>query len=300
MLSTKGSLFPRSWQGLLLGAWLLVGCSGGSPTGSGKATDTPQPQKWRFNTYQSPTVYLDDSVAVDKLTPGQSVTIDGLVALWDETLRVGEKVRYVRLISFRKTAAPPGQKYFFECALPEGSAGFEGLRLEHVARIQGVVEKQDSVVLATPVPRIFLRDCKLVSVANDTIPPPGPVLEAIKSLQGAWRVSRVEGGEATEQYRASEIRFADCSMTWAAPPDSKTGWIKVFGIRVDPGTTPKQMNLYQLGYHMIPAVYEQQGDSLRLCLQLPLDELRENAVRPRILVPGSDGEVVLVAERLKK
>jgi uncharacterized protein (TIGR03067 family) len=235
---------------------------------------------------------------VDKLTPGQSVTIDGLVSLWDETPRVGEKVRYVRLISFRKTAEPQGQKYFFECALPEGSAGFEGLRLEHIARIQGLVEKQDSLNMATPVPQIFLRECKLVSVKNDTIPPPAPVLEAIKGLQGAWRVSRVEGGDASE-YRASEIRITDCCMTWTAPPGTQTGWFRAFGIGVDPSTTPKQMNLYQLGYHMIPAVYEQQGDSLRLCLQLPIDELRENAVRPKSPAPGSDGEVVLVAERLK-
>jgi uncharacterized protein (TIGR03067 family) len=173
------------------------------------------------------------------------------------------------------------------------------LRLEHVARIQGAVEKQDSLLFATPVPRIVLRDCKLVSVTNDAIPPPPPVLDAIKGLQGKWRVNRVEGGQGTpRQYRVSEIRVTDCSMTWKAPIDESSGAVQVFGVGVDPGKTPREMNLYRTGYHMTPAVYEQQGDSLRLCLQLPLDDFRENAPRPRSLEPGIDGQVVIVAERV--
>jgi uncharacterized protein (TIGR03067 family) len=274
------------------------------PTPAGQP-GPPPPGTWRFNTYQSPTVYLREPAVLDTLTPGQSITIDGLVAGWDEIPPAGEQRRYVRLVSFRKTADPAGKKYFFNCALPEHSAGFEGLRLEHVARIQGIVEKQDSFVFATPVPRIVLRDCKLVSVANGTIPPPPPVVDAIKGLQGTWRVSRIEGGQGTpRQYRVSEIRVTDCFMTWTAPlyeigANVKASAAQAFGISVDPAKTPREMSLYRTGYHMTPALYEQQGDSLRVCLQLPIDDLRENTPRPSRLEPGPDGQVVIVAERVK-
>jgi uncharacterized protein (TIGR03067 family) len=278
--------------------WLLVGCGGPQPN-SGRAEE---PGKWRVNTYQSPTVYLSETTAFDKLTPGQSITVDGLVTGWEHQQRPGERFRSIRLVGFRKTADPVGQKYFFACALPEGAvaAGFEGLRLENVARIQGTVKKVDTWVMTTPIPMIVLDDCKLVSVSNGAIPPPPPVVDAIKELQGKWRVSRIEGGMGTpKQYRVSEIRITDCYMTWTAPFDEKTGAIQEFGIGVDPGKSPREMNLYRIGYHMTPALYLQQGDSLRLCLQLPLDDLRENTPRPRSLEPGPDGQVVIVAERVK-
>jgi hypothetical protein len=102
---------------LACGVWLLAGCGGGTPTNSGGITDSPAGQpgspptaKWRVNTYRSPTVYLSEPTGLDNLTSGQSVTVDGLVTGWDEEPRAGEKVRYTRLVSFRKTADPEGKK----------------------------------------------------------------------------------------------------------------------------------------------------------------------------------------------
>ena len=147
--------------------------------------------------------------------------------------------------------------------------------------------------------RVVLRDCKLVSVTNGTFPPSPPALEAAKALQGRWRVVAREGSKLTPaQLGSFEIRVTDFGMTWTIAINKASNAVSTFGLDLEPGGVRGAIDLHLPALHMVPALYEVKGDTLRLCLQFPLDAFREDAQRPATLAPAP-GIDVIVAERVK-
>ena len=252
------------------------------------------------NTFKPPTAYLTDPDAIAKVPAAPSVTIDGVVIGWpDAKPAPGDSVRYVRLASLKKVSGGPDALYHFDCELPDGSREFDGVRLQHVVRVRGGVARR-SILGAGPVAeRVVLRDCKLVSVANDKLPPSPSALEAAKALQGRWRVTGREGSKLTPaQLGSFDIRVTDLCMTWTIAINKASNAVSTFGLELEPGGVRGAVNLHPLALHMVPALYEVKGDTLRLCLQFPLDAFREDAQRPATLAPAQ-GIDVIVAERVK-
>ena len=252
------------------------------------------------NTFKPPTAYLSDPDAIAKVPAEPFVTIDGVVIGWpDVKPALGDTVRYVRLASLKKVSGGPDALYHFDCELPDGSREFDGVRLQHVVRVKGGVSRRSITPNGPVAERVVLRDCKLVSVANDKLPPSPSAVEAVKALQGRWRVTGREGSKLTPaQLGSFEIRVTDLCMTWTIAINKASNAVSTFGLELEPGGVRGAVNLHPLALHMVPALYEVKGDTLRLCLQFPLNEFREDTERPATLAPAQ-GVDVIVAERVK-
>ncbi len=252
------------------------------------------------NTFKPPTAYLTDPDAIAKVPAAPSVTIDGVVIAWpDATPAPGDRVRYVRLASLKKVTGGPDALYHFDCELPEGSREFEGVRLNHVVRVKGGVARRSITPSGPIAERVVLRDCKLVSVSNGSFPPSPSALEAAKALQGRWRVVAREGSKLTPaQLGSFEIRVTDFCMTWTIAINKTSNAVSTFGLDLEPGGARGAVDLHLPALHMVPALYEVKGDTLRLCLQFPLNEFRTDTERPATLAPAP-GIDVIVAERVK-
>ncbi len=252
------------------------------------------------NTFKPPTAYLSDPDAIAKVPAAPFVTIDGVVVGWPEVKpSPGDTVRYVLLRSSRKADSGSDEQYMFNCELADGSREFEGVRLNHVVQIRGSVVRRYKLSSNSVGERVILRDCKLVSVANDKFPPSPSALEAAKALQGRWRVTAREGSKLTPaQLGDFEIRVTDLCMTWTIAINKTSSAVSTFGLELEPGGVRGAVNLHLLAIHMVPALYEVKGDTLRLGLQFPLDDFRTDAQRPATLAPAP-GIDVIVAERVK-
>ena len=234
--------------------------------------------------------YATDPDAFDKKYKGRVVTVEGMVT---HITRPGplDKEPFCVLAGYTK----PGERFGVQVNCTIG-AGFEGVRIGHKVRVKGAVEGHSKTRLAA-----VLKDCTVVKVLADDFPPSKEAAAAVKTLQGKWKVTAVEGTKATaNQLGVEEIEVDGYQMVWRAFTGKKegvTGREILFGLSVDPAKKPKEMTLY-LSAGSLPGLYELDGDKLRVCVPLLAKSLKD-AKRPTELAIGADGLVVITAERTK-
>ncbi|WP_020471541.1 TIGR03067 domain-containing protein [Zavarzinella formosa] len=237
-------------------------------------------------------VYATDPAAFDKTYKGQTVTVEGVVSTAATRSSPVDKTRYCVLVGYKK----PGERFGYQVNCAVGP-GFEGIRIGHKVQIRGTSEGHSPTRTA-----VQLTDCTVVKVLSEDFPPSKEAAAVVKALQGKWTVTSIEGAGArtANQLGLDVMEVEGNEMTWRAFTGKKEGAVSrdiPFGLSVDPGKTPKEMTLY-LGAGTLPALYELDGDKLRICMPLLTKSLKD-AKRPVAMAGGQNGEVVVTAERAK-
>jgi uncharacterized protein (TIGR03067 family) len=119
-----------------------------------------------------------------------------------------------------------------------------------------------------------------------------------EAILGTWEVERIDAGgdvtpdliKATERER---LTFAKDGEASTGGPDGKA----VEGVyKLDPSAKPRAVDMRFGGGDPIPAVYELDGDTLKICLRVVTSG--EKPVRPGGVKLGGKEEVVLTLKRV--
>jgi uncharacterized protein (TIGR03067 family) len=230
--------------------------------------------------------YADNPAEFDRKYKGKVVTIEGVVGSTAVKLSApADKApgkTYLMLDGYRKPGAPVA--HMVRCE--ESGPDFEGIRAGHKVRIRGTAQGHSDTSIAAE-----LRDCKVVKVFAADYPPSPAARAEVKKLQGTWKV--VGGESGGKKLPADQAGFDAISFEGYTALLHQGKQRLSFGLVLDPGKTPKRMDL--IGKATLPCVYALDGD--RLQLALPARDKDGSFTRPETLDTAQSKGHLLIAER---
>lgn len=121
-------------------------------------------------------------------------------------------------------------------------------------------------------------------------PPEKPAATELGKLQGTWQVTSAEaGGRAVPGGKGCTLRIEGDKTTL----DMGDGHALTGTVRIDPKAKPKAMDLIYGQGVALPAVYELDGNVLKICQALPGED------RPAAVSGKAGGAVLTVYKRVK-
>jgi uncharacterized protein (TIGR03067 family) len=115
-------------------------------------------------------------------------------------------------------------------------------------------------------------------------------------LQGEWQIVAItDAGEPVPREKLKGLKFVFEGDTLTMASAEKGAELEKFGFTLDPSSKPKGIDLTEKGT-AIPAIYELEGDTLRLCLPA-----RTATERPAAFESKKGSKVsLIVLQRVKK
>lgn len=187
---------------------------------------------------------------------GKTIIVEGRVngaGVKDSPLDGKVTKSFLMLDGFQK----PGDSYSHLVRCEESGPDFEGIRVGHKVRIQGVVQGHKDTLVA-----VELQKCKVVKVFADDYPPSPAAREEVKKLQGVWKVL---GGEA-EARKLTPLQAGFDSIRvegWQVYLNQGTKAFS-FGLVIDPSKSPTTIDL--TGKGSLPCIYVLDKDMWTLVL----------------------------------
>jgi uncharacterized protein (TIGR03067 family) len=229
--------------------------------------------------------YADSAAGFDKKYKGKVITVEGVVALTAVKKNEGDKTTYLMMLAYTK----PGTTEEYRVRIEESGPDFEGIRAGLKIRVRGTVGGHSELSIAAE-----LTECKVLKVYADDYPPSKAVREEVKKLQGKWKVvsGEADGKKLTpKQVAFDAITFEGYSVTLHEGTK-----LYVFGVALDPGKTPKAIDLTG-GKVLLPCVYALEGGKLQLVL--PAAAKDGTFSRPPVVDSTKHMGLVVNAERQK-
>ena len=221
-------------------------------------------------------LYGENPAEFDKKYKGKSVTIEGLVDL------TGVKVGKATCLMIKSP------KSGIRCE--ESTPDFEGIHIGHKVRIQGTVQGHSDTTVV-----VVLHDCKVAKVFGDDYPPSKKTKEAVRKLQGTWKVV---SAEANGKDLPTKQAFTSISVEGYTAYLQNEGQSLAFGLAVlNPDKAPTMLDLVG-AFKTLPSLYTLDGDKLKLAL--PALNKDGTFSRPADFDTTKAGSIVLNAEKQKQ